>query len=304
MRDQTIQLLYPLLEARVLARRGNRTDREYLAVLGEELPALRRQYFTADVAVDYTAPETADRYLLAYFPHYVFCASAAFARIPCDFFAVRMRGGLDITCVGGGPLPELVALVDRLLDCGIGRGTIRLTSVDLNTDTWAVAVRDTVAIAKVLAPGLDVQIAPRRRNCASPRDPREQALPDCDVLVVQNCLNEIARSSHFPAHGREMADSVRRGGFLLISDLTEYDRVTGVVPAYEAALEQRGYRAIARFDERAEAARSPFARNVPSKSYWAFFGYAPDPTTGEVRFPDWRRPKAWIRFSTAAWQRL
>jgi hypothetical protein len=101
-----------------------------------------------------------------------------------------------------------------------------------------------------------------------------------------------------------MADSVRRGGFLLISDLTEYDRVTGVVPAYEAALEQRGYRPIARFDERAEAARSPFARSVPAKTYWAFFGYAPDPMTGEVRFPEWRRPKAWIRFSTAVWQRL
>jgi hypothetical protein len=304
MRNETIECLYRLLEARVLARRGNRTDHDYLEALGAGLPALRQQYYSSNVVIDYAGAETIDRYLLAYYPHYVFTASEALSGIPCATLLAALARGLDVVCVGGGPLPELIALVDRILECGGQTGTINLTTIDLNAATWAIAVQDTLAIANALAPKLAIRIFAQQRDCTEPCHELQAPVPPCDILVIQNCLNEIGSAEHFHAHALQFTEAVRRDGYFLISDLTEYGAVSGGVPAFEDFLAQNGYQAISRFNPGADAVVSPFALNVPNRTYFAFFGFSRDTNTGERRFPEWRRPRKWVKFSTAAWQRM
>jgi hypothetical protein len=303
MQAETIQRLYGLVEAKVLARSGNRTDREYLALLGDGLPALRKQYFASNVAVNYASADAIDRYLLAYFPHYVYTASVALSHIPCDQLLAGLVRGLDVVCVGSGPLPELIALIDRLLECGAQAGQITLTAVDVNTTAWATAMQDSIAIANQLAPHLNVSLLTEQRDCTAPVTPGQPPLPNCDVLLIQNCLNEIGHARCFPEHAMQFVSAVRQGGYLIVSDLIEYQAVSNAIPDFDALAQGAGYQVVSHFDSGAPAVRSPFAQNVPARTYFGFFGFYRDSETGERQFPEWRRPKAWIRFSTVAWQR-
>jgi hypothetical protein len=163
------------------------------------------------VEVDYRSADTIDRYLLAYFPHYVYTASVALADVPCQALLAALARGLDVVCIGAGPLPELIALIDRLLECGAQAGQITVTAVDVNATTWAAAALDSIAIARQLAPGLTVTLVTEPRDCARLFEPAQPPLPDCDILMVQKCLNEIGHGPSFQEHATHFIDVVRSG---------------------------------------------------------------------------------------------
>lgn len=120
---------------------------------------------------------------------------------------------------------------------------------------------------------------------------------------MQNCLNEVAGTAHFDGHTRAYATSVRQGGYVVISDLTEYDLTSDAVAYVEAYFSKQKYQAMRIFERSPMEVVSPFAYDVPGKIYHAFFGYEKDAQTGEARFPDSRWPRRRLKFSSSVWQK-
>ncbi len=120
MRAQTIEILYERTLAHVIRGKSFSAAEPYLSRIGQRLEELRAAYRAPNVELDYGDPELVDAYLLGYYPHYVHTAAEAFDAIPCDTLRASSAFGLRVLFIGGGPLPELVALVDRMRTCGVG----------------------------------------------------------------------------------------------------------------------------------------------------------------------------------------
>jgi hypothetical protein len=126
MRSQTTAIVYARILEHV-TRDKSHLGADYLRAISPRLLELRRAYQTRNVTIDYGNAELVDAYLLGYYPHYIHTAADAFAAIPCEAFREFAAAGIRVLFIGGGPLPELVALVDRLLECGLPRARVYAT---------------------------------------------------------------------------------------------------------------------------------------------------------------------------------
>ncbi|HAE11550.1 MAG TPA: hypothetical protein DCG39_07900 [Opitutae bacterium] len=105
----------------------------YLQSLRPALASLRQSYRTKSISVDYSNHELQEVYLLAYFPHHFELIEA----ILRDHASRLPQGGLNVTCFGGGPLPELYGILKFLEDGKVSRPSIDLGIFDLHAETWS-----------------------------------------------------------------------------------------------------------------------------------------------------------------------
>jgi hypothetical protein len=298
MRAQTVEILYERTLAHVIRGKSLLAAEPYLSRIGQRLEELRAAYRAPNVELDYGDPELVDAYLLGYYPHYVHTAAEAFEAIPCDTLRASSAFGLRVLFIGGGPLPELVALVDRLRTCGITHARVYATVIDLHAPAWAHAVAHTEAVCSELAPSIHVQIVALQADVSDALSAdTADGLAGVHLIVIQNCLNEVARTLDVAGHNSLLRGVLAPGGFIGISDLTEYPVICEAVARYEALFERGGLVPIRRFDPGAQAQLSAFHR-PPPRVFYGFFGAIRNGDSYTVP----RQPKKWLRSSVSVWR--
>lgn len=196
---------------------------EHLATVVPALHELRLGYRTAgrQVRLNYTR-ELTEAYLLAYYPHYVRMAEASLRVIGPEFFD---RSALRVCLVGAGPAPEAVAVGHRLQADAGASSQLELTVVDRANDGWTWA--RVVSVESVLAHYWQGQVSVRPIT-ADLREPEiidqiSGVAADTDLVIFQNCLNEIGDdSTHLHAGVRALVGALPSGAVVVMSDLDNY----------------------------------------------------------------------------------
>jgi hypothetical protein len=285
MRENTQTRLYNLVEDVVVRRRGEGTPDAYLRLLGEEFDRLWGQYRRSEVKVDYGSDLTVDAYRLHFLPHYALMTFYALdglevlRRIP--------REGLDVACVASGPLPEIIGLAEAAIAGGIDRGAIRCTAYDA-CPSWSPAARDSVQIARELAPNITIEIAERTVDLMA----EAPHLPEYDLVVFQNCLNEVCHFGQPTECALAFCTRVRRGGNVVIIDQNRYEGNVQTITTWRNVLtDQHGFQVRSRFDPSME---KRWEMRPPNRTFYEFYGAKRKPEGGwEVK----RQPRKGFRFS-------
>jgi hypothetical protein len=165
------------------------------------------------------------------------------------------------------------------------------------------SVRDayTENICRELAPSMDIRVTALVADACDALAPEAAVgLGEQQIVVIQNCLNEIAAELDVPQHDALLRTVLIPGGHIVISDLTEYQVIRDTVASYERLFLQAGLISVRRFDQNSPDVRSAFEW-VPPRAWYAFFGAV---RVGEqYEFPEGGRPKRWLRFSSSVWRK-
>jgi SAM-dependent methyltransferase len=294
MRDETIQTLYGRVGRSILGTRPRSVGLAYLEELGRALETIWHAYRDTRVTVDYSAPGVAEAYRLHYLPHYAYTAYLSLEPIEDAVFTRAMGAGLRVGVFAAGPLPEVIAIVERCAAAGVERGLIRLSAYDIAAAAWNDSAERSVAIARDLSPGLEMEFRYDSIDLRAEPIP----LPLFDIVLVQHCLNEICHDGEPTPTMLSIIASVAVGGGIALSDLTRY-AASRTVPALEALLARQGFANRARFDRTMDH-RTPFWR-VPTASFFAFYGHTRNEAGGfDARLV---RSRKNLKVSWSTWQR-
>ena len=179
--------------------RDQRAKIDFLKSLREPTRRLWECYRKGAVGAQYHQREVQESYLLRYYPAYAQIFPEIAGRLAAG--GRKIIGGkyqLNAVFFGGGPAPELFGLIRYLRDSGHGSVKVRATLIDSAPGKWMDGRR--VSIRGVLSrdyPGGFDAISAIPADMASEqllqRDARiAAALQQADLIVFQNCLNEIA----------------------------------------------------------------------------------------------------------------
>jgi hypothetical protein len=290
------------LLARVKKDRTRADVERYLNRLGDRLAQIRQTYRSRTVAADYTNPDTVEAYLLGYFPHYIATAYQAFSVLPRAKYTSYVRRKFKVTFVGGGPLPELIALCEWLKKCGIEHADIEVVLVDSHAEQWRNGVEFSHRVSRMLHPNINARIvfagcdAKQLFNAATLEKVRGS-----DIVMFQNCLNEIVMGRDFDANCKALAESLRLQGALIVSDLNEYQANHRAVFKLRQTIATQ-LRIIREF-EPVEKAPSPFSW-TPPLLWYEFHGAKRVEGSDKFYFPPNRRPRIHLKSSVAAWEKL
>jgi hypothetical protein len=277
--------------------------RLYLDSLGTRLIRLRDSFDEAKVSVDYTDPATIETYLLAYFPHYIASAVYALEILPAERYRQYLSRGFKIVFVGGGPLPEVVALAEVLESCTQNQVDIEIVLIDAHAATWSAAARDAVALAKGMNPRLNINLKTIVHDVRKPFDERvERAIASSDVVMLQNCLNEVVKSSAFDHNCMALAECLRGGGAFIVCDLHRYEAALYAVEKIRVLFARR-LKMLREFTP-VGGQHSPF-ENPPPLLFWNLYGAkkAADDSPYRYDFEDGRVPRRYLYSSAAIWEK-
>jgi hypothetical protein len=282
MRPTTRESLYRLVENSVLKRHWGLSARTYLRELGAAYDVLWDAYQTRNVVVDYGAEGAAEAY-------------RGLAQLPAELLHRIRAPGLRLTSVAAGPFPEILGLVEAAAMRDVEHGRIAATIYDINVDVWTRAVRASVEIAAQLVPGIAVDLQLRRVDL---RDAPHDDFPTADVLILQNCINEICHDGRPTDATLAFLQSIAPGGAVVIVDFNNYDRARQSVARLEQWLTANRFRPLARFDPEHEE-RTPFGY-PPGRTFYNFYGAVPRPGGG---YDKTREPRQNLRYSWSVWSR-
>jgi hypothetical protein len=194
--------------------------------------------------------------------------------------------------------PSSLPWFDRIIDCHVASGSVSLTTVDINASSWRVAADDTLSLARSLHHRLEISVTHSELDLRKRRGERT-ALPPCDCLIVQNCLNEITANEPLEALICELEDTIASGGFMLLSDFTAYPAAVSSVSLAERITDQRHHYRLARFDPNAPEQKVAFT-HIPRNTYFELFGFQRNSETRERIFPEYCTPRRRLKFSVSA----
>ena len=195
---------------------------DHLRSLRPALAALRRSYRANTVRVHYENPATACAYLLAYIPHYIKQAAAAFEFT--ELVACRPRA-LKVGFFCTGPSPESVALALHLrqqLRCH----DLEIHLFDNRPRAWDLIGKPLRQLGCTYHWPEEVRFVTHQVDLGTPGGLQRHldVIGELDLAMFQNCLNELATDDfHRPVEVLvSLADRLREGATLIVSDLVEY----------------------------------------------------------------------------------
>ena len=197
---------------------------EYLHFLREELSKLRRSYKQNDIHVDYGNNATQEAYLLGYFPHHYQVIQDI-----CQAETQTQIDPLNVVCIGGGPLPELLGIL-RAIQAKPTQ--IQITIFDKFADQWQHSHRILSGIFRENA-GSDCELKIsqskfdlRDKNNVFRETPVEQRglLKDSDIIIFQNFLSETDRTNDVQKNIYHLMNywADKKGTLIAFADLLGY----------------------------------------------------------------------------------
>jgi molecular chaperone DnaK (HSP70) len=209
---------------------SNQGIESFLQSLQNSVKSLRIAYRNNPVYVAYEKTDIQAAYLATYLPHYYQLIYKIFIEEIPNIFKGKKE--VHLTFIGGGPGSEAYGALKYILNnCPVAE-TIHVAILDINASTWGYSHKivsenlvETVndgkaqiywkAIAFDLTSEADIKkVKPN--------------IEKCDLLVIQNCLNEIA-SINLPSlksNIKSLFEYLPSNAYLLMSDMTSVARPT------------------------------------------------------------------------------
>jgi molecular chaperone DnaK (HSP70) len=198
---------------------------DYLKSLQPTMIDLRKAYFKKPVFVPYHREDIQSAYLIAYFPHYYNLIYSILLNESQEIFGDKEQ--INIGFVGGGPGSEVYGAIKYILNNQPIIKRVNIVVFDINSETWKFShrivkdylIKDLDGIDKIT-----ITWTNRKFDLTNETDvaANQSVFKKLNLLVIQNCLNEIA-SDKFDQLEINI-DSIFKGlpgnSFFLLSDLT------------------------------------------------------------------------------------
>jgi hypothetical protein len=270
--------LYEKLAYAVAGAPGHARNQR-LSALKPELYALRNAYRSNTVDVSYANIDRISAYLLAYFPHYVYMAYLVLRTCTVH---LPQRKALNVAFFGGGPLPELIGLMEALRETQRLPDELAVNTYDV-CDDWFPAVNEALTIAREFNPEVAIQV-----NCNT-MDFRQQmtaeaqaSLRGVNLVMFQNCCNEMVSSPFYQTNLGVLRDLLPVSTVFVLADQSKYHESVGAIGAIEAALQvDPRFDVLRSFSTADPEIRSPFTAPTDVRDNFFDGVNRRDPITGD-----------------------
>lgn len=203
---------------------------EYLQSLQNPVKALRVAYRNMPAVVAYENKDTQAAYLTTYLPHYYQLIYKIFLEDVPEIF--QNNEVVSLTFIGGGPGSEAYGAIKYIVNNCPNVKNINITILDINADTWSFS-HDIVlnSLIKSITDGkinVDLKAIFFDIVSTSDIDKVKEIIKKSDLLVIQNCLNEVA-NINLPSLKNNinlLFKLLPNSSYLLMSDLTSGVRTT------------------------------------------------------------------------------
>jgi len=195
----------------------------YLQSLQPHVHGLRLAYRNNHVSIDYSEAAKQAAYLIAYYPGHIEMTFSILMKI-----WQRLSFGPEVKACffGGGPGPEVAALARLLAEQeGYLRvGALTADIFDIRAEGWLRGMNITAQhVLPRLWPGQVILRKGQLDLCGRDSFQRLRThLQNYDLVVLQNCLNELERRSNFIENVSFLLGSVPQGSIVIFADLARY----------------------------------------------------------------------------------
>jgi len=196
-------------------------------------------YRTQSVVVDYSAREIQAGYLLRYFVPY----TLAINKLLIDSNFLFAGESVSSCFVGAGPAPEAIGFLSFLATHNKSVTKANINLIDRTADQWDFSrgITCEASVTDIVAP----EISLLWKSFALDLTKKHSVAGKLDILVFQNCLNEILHSGFNLESLKTWSDSVKPGGAIAFIDRTGYSLVSDFLVSAVTFLKENGYAEIA-----------------------------------------------------------
>jgi molecular chaperone DnaK (HSP70) len=215
----------------------------YLQSLKPTVKLLRRSYLNKPVHVPYHEEDVQAAYLITYLPHYY---NLIYSILIAEGEAIfGEKETINIGYIGGGPGSEVYGTIKYILNNRPSIKNVNIVVFDINADTWKYShkiVQDFLIKDIEGSERIKFTWTAKQFDLTNPSDiqSNQSIFRKLHLLVVQNCLNEIAANQfdQLKANVNSIFTSLPGSSFFLMSDLTSGAR--DVIKRLEKNLEDTG----------------------------------------------------------------
>lgn len=202
----------------------------YLQSLQKSVKSLRIAYRNSPVFVPYEKTDIQAAYLATYLPHYYQLIYKIFIEEVPDIF--KNKKEIHLTFIGGGPGSEAYGALKYIFNNCVEAKDIYVTILDINASTWNYShsiVQENLVVA-INSREAAIHWKSVQFDLVSKAETKKVKLiiEKSNLLVIQNCLNEIA-TSNLPALKANLKlffEYLPGDSYLLMSDMTSVARPT------------------------------------------------------------------------------
>lgn len=196
---------------------------EYLKSLQKPVRELRVAYRNLPINVPYKREDIQAAYLAAYLPHYYQLIYKIFLEDVPNIF--QDQENLTLTFIGGGPGSEAFGAIKYIINNCSKIKRINISILDLNASTWQFSHNIVLKhLINTLTNGkVHIELNSIYFDLvASDINDIFQLIQKSNLLVIQNCLNEVANTDlpTLKKNIRILFNLLPDDSYLLMSDLT------------------------------------------------------------------------------------
>jgi molecular chaperone DnaK (HSP70) len=202
----------------------------YLQSLQNSVKALRIAYRNNPVYVPYEKIDIQAAYLTTYLPHYYQLIYKIFIEEVPEIF--KGKRSIHLTFIGGGPGSEAYGAVKYILNNCKDVEKIHITILDINASTWSyshqIVLKNLIEVININNKEINWEAINFDLISDIAIKNVKTIIEKSDLLVIQNCLNEIA-TINLPSlknNIKSLFEYLPGDGFLLLSDMTSVARPT------------------------------------------------------------------------------
>jgi molecular chaperone DnaK (HSP70) len=216
---------------------------DYLKSLQPTMRELRKSYFNKPVYVPYHREDIQSAYLIAYLPHYYNLIYSILLNEGEEIFGEKEE--INIGFIGGGPGSEVYGAIKYILNNRPIIKRVNIVLFDINSETWNYShkiVKDFLIGEIEGSENITLTWTAKKFDLTSSGDVSisQSIFKKLHLLVVQNCLNEIASDQfdQLKVNIESIFNGLPGKSFFLMSDLTSGAR--DVIKKLESTLENTG----------------------------------------------------------------
>jgi molecular chaperone DnaK (HSP70) len=219
------------------------TTEVYLRSLQPSVRELRKSYYSHPVHVPYHKHEIQASYLIAYLPHYYQLIYSILNNDSGEVF--KKKAEVNLGFIGGGAGSEIYGVIKFITNNCKWVTKINVTVFDINAEAWkfshGIVLKNLIRSSED-ANKLSINWNAIQFNLVNEKDIAINAsiVKSLDLLVIQNCINEIARQD-IPILKKvivQLFQGLPSNAYLLISDLTS--SVRSLMKSLESEIEKGG----------------------------------------------------------------
>ena len=166
----------------------------YLQSLQKSVKSLRIAYRNSIVIVPYEKTDIQAAYLATYLPHYYQLIYKIFIEEVPEIFKNKKK--IHLTFIGGGPGSEAYGALKYIFNNCLEAKDVYITILDINATTWGYS--HSIVQENLVAAINSREVAIHWKSVQFDLVPEletkkvKSIIEKSDLLVIQNCLNEIA----------------------------------------------------------------------------------------------------------------